>query len=128
MCIVLPFVLGTLLAQASPLASDNNNTMTRRLEVLVMAMKICDRQYEDISQLCEVVTKMLSRQLPIDARKSSGFEWSDIIARQPTFYSHAALTIDMAISKGRLPFDSEVTNQIGGGLSSLDPSLASRSL
>lgn len=118
----LPLILTALDLKMS---SDPAEATARRLEleVYVEAMRLYRKRYDGTEQLSSIVEKLLHDAEPetrricsasgastperslVLSRKSK--DWSDILNQRPKVYLRLTLALDMALSRGKFPEESD---------------------
>lgn len=118
----LPLILTALDLK---LSSDPTEATARRrqLEVYVEAMRLYRKRYDGTEQLSSVVERLLNDAEPetrricstsgtstperslVLSRKSK--DWRDILNQRPKFYLRLTLALDMALSRGRFPDETD---------------------
>lgn len=106
-----------------PLSPANANTQVARkqqqLNVLIEAMKTYTPQYDGVDWVSEAIRHIINlAQLDPDPaghnpssapphspskQLATTVDWTDILASHPSAYLRLALTVDLSLSKGRLP-------------------------
>ncbi|PNH44324.1 hypothetical protein VD0004_g3339 [Verticillium dahliae] len=132
-CTALPLVLHILDVKLSSSAQRSSgssaidpNTQSalkqHRLNILIEAMKTYQPQYDGVDLVSETIRHIVNlAQIdpPADgannqADGSAISDWTDILASQPSSYLRLALTMDLALSKGRLPEDGDFPVSLRG--------------
>ncbi|KAM0276846.1 hypothetical protein ACHAQH_006322 [Verticillium albo-atrum] len=132
-CTALPLVLHILDVKLSSSAQWSSGSSTidpntqsalkqHRLNILIEAMKTYQPQYDGVDLVSETIRHIVNlAQLdpPADgANNQAGgaaiSDWTDILASQPSSYLRLALTMDLALSKGRLPEDGDFPVSLRG--------------
>ncbi|KAH9903732.1 hypothetical protein F4778DRAFT_735304 [Xylariomycetidae sp. FL2044] len=102
-----------------------------RLDILIEAMKTYQPQYDGVDYVSETIRHIINlAQLdpPADSTTnpasllstrgnsshSSISDWTDILASQPGCYLRLAMTMDLSLSKGRLPEESDFPESLRG--------------
>ncbi|GJC84405.1 cutinase transcription factor 1 beta [Colletotrichum liriopes] len=127
-CTALPLVLHILDVKLSASSrSFDPNTQSalkqHRLNILIEAMKTYQPQYDGVDWVSETIRHIVNLA-QIDSPppgETSGSEgsaviadWTDILASQPSSYLRLALTMDLSLSKGRLPEDGDFPVSLRG--------------
>jgi hypothetical protein len=115
-------ILDAKLSSPSSALSIDANTQgalkQHRLNILIEAMKTYQPQYDGVDWVSETIRHIVNiAQLdtPHATSGRSGIsDWTDILASQPTFYLRLALTMDLSLSKGRLPEDGDFPVSLQG--------------
>jgi hypothetical protein len=131
----LPLVLHILDAKLSPSSktgmpwdpSAQSALKQHRLNILIEAMKTYQPQYDGVDWVSETIRHIVNlAQLDTSSptpKNSVISDWTDILASQPSFYLRLALTMDLSLSKGRLPSDGDfplsLRGLFAGGISPL---------
>ncbi|KAL2755720.1 hypothetical protein ACRALDRAFT_1082152 [Sodiomyces alcalophilus JCM 7366] len=130
-CTALPLVLhildvklsapSTPFSKQSPSSSGDPNTSSavkqNRLNILIEAMKTYQPQYDGVDQVSETIRHIVNLaqlDLPPTAPTRPISDWTDILASQPSSYLRLALTMDLSLSKGRLPEDRDFPASLRG--------------
>ncbi|TDZ46012.1 Cutinase transcription factor 1 beta [Colletotrichum trifolii] len=127
-CTALPLVLHILdvkLAASSRSFDPNTQSALKqhRLNILIEAMKTYQPQYDGVDWVSETIRHIVNlAQLdspPGDTGSPSEggaviADWTDILASQPSSYLRLALTMDLSLSKGRLPEDGDFPVSLRG--------------
>ncbi|KAL0934747.1 fungal specific transcription factor domain-containing protein [Colletotrichum truncatum] len=127
-CTALPLVLHILdVKLASSSRSFDPNTQSalkqHRLNILIEAMKTYQPQYDGVDWVSEAIRHIVNlAQLDPPAGESGNAnegstvntDWTDILASQPSSYLRLALTMDLSLSKGRLPEDGDFPVSLRG--------------
>ncbi|GKT75042.1 fungal specific transcription factor domain-containing protein [Colletotrichum tofieldiae] len=127
-CTALPLVLHILDVKLSASSrSFDPNTQSalkqHRLNILIEAMKTYQPQYDGVDWVSETIRHIVNlAQIdsppPGETRGSEGSaviaDWTDILASQPSSYLRLALTMDLSLSKGRLPEDGDFPVSLRG--------------
>ncbi|KAJ2893738.1 Cutinase transcription factor 1 beta [Zalerion maritima] len=111
-----PALPGTGGASDDPFDRNNSQTALKqhRLNILIEAMKTYHPQYDGVEWVSQTIRHILSLaqldsarsgQLSIGSGGGGISDWTDILASHPSFYLRLALTMDLSLSKGRLPED-----------------------
>jgi hypothetical protein len=90
-----------------------------RLNILIEAMKTYQPQYDGVDYISETIrhiVKLAQLDTPAapEASASSIAEWTDILASQPGCYLRLAMTMDLSLSKGRLPEETDFPASLQG--------------
>jgi hypothetical protein len=89
-----------------------------RLNILIEAMKTYQPQYDGVDYVSETIRHIVTlAQLDTPAAPSSANhinDWQDILASQPGSYLRLAMTMDLSLSKGRLPEESDFPASLRG--------------
>lgn len=121
-CTALPLLLHVLGAEISSsiYGGDSNhvNTMKHRLHILQKAMETYQFQYEGIDWISEAINRVVNlartgsgsptgaSRIGVNRRSPvKGEGWLGALMFQPGWYLRLAFTVDLALSKGRLPED-----------------------
>ncbi|KAK1996476.1 fungal-specific transcription factor domain-containing protein [Colletotrichum falcatum] len=127
-CTALPLVLHILDVKLSASSrSFDPNTQSalkqHRLNILIEAMKIYQPQYDGVDWISETIRHIVNlAQIesppPGEPQNAGGraviVDWTDILASQPSSYLRLALTMDLSLSKGRLPEDGDFPFSLRG--------------
>ncbi|KAK6215270.1 fungal specific transcription factor domain-containing protein [Colletotrichum tabaci] len=128
-CTALPLVLHILDVKLSASSrSFDPNTQSalkqHRLNILIEAMKTYQPQYDGVDWVSETIRHIVNlAQIdappPGEAKDTSEdsaviADWTDILASQPSSYLRLALTMDLSLSKGRLPEDGDFPVSLRG--------------
>ncbi|KAK1987549.1 fungal-specific transcription factor domain-containing protein [Colletotrichum cereale] len=128
-CTALPLVLHILDVKLSASSrSFDPNTQSalkqHRLNILIEAMKTYQPQYDGVDWVSETIRHIVNlAQIespppgggPKHAEGSAVIaDWTDILASQPSSYLRLALTMDLSLSKGRLPEDGDFPVSLRG--------------
>ncbi|KAK2017174.1 fungal-specific transcription factor domain-containing protein [Colletotrichum eremochloae] len=127
-CTALPLVLHILDVKLSASSrSFDPNTQSalkqHRLNILIEAMKTYQPQYDGVDWVSETIRHIINLA-QIDSPPQGGpknsegraaiADWTDILASQPSSYLRLALTMDLSLSKGRLPEDGDFPVSLRG--------------
>jgi hypothetical protein len=89
-----------------------------RLNILIEAMKTYQPQYDGVDYVSETIRHIVTlAQLDTPAPPSIANpinDWQDILASQPGSYLRLAMTMDLSLSKGRLPEESDFPASLRG--------------
>lgn len=93
-----------------------------RLNILIEAMKTYQPQFDGVDYVSEAIRHIVNlaqlESMPNGARAiESGqpiTDWTDILSSQPGFYLRIVLTMDLALSKGRLPDEADFPVSLRG--------------
>ncbi|KAH8682212.1 hypothetical protein BX600DRAFT_492282 [Xylariales sp. PMI_506] len=90
-----------------------------RLNILIEAMKTYEPQYDGVDYVSETIRHIVTlAQLDTPAPPSSTpsiiSDWQDILASQPGCYLRLAMTMDLSLSKGRLPEEADFPASLRG--------------
>ena len=107
------------------LGSDPNSQSAvkqHRLNILIEAMRTYQPQFDGVDYVSEAIRHIVNlaqlESMPHGARAiESGqpiTEWADILSSQPGFYLRIVLTMDLALSKGRLPDETDFPVSLRG--------------
>ncbi|OHE99847.1 fungal specific transcription factor domain-containing protein [Colletotrichum orchidophilum] len=128
-CTALPLVLHILDVKLSASSrSFDPNTQSalkqHRLNILIEAMKTYQPQYDGVDWVSETIRHIVNlAQIDSPARGETAnatpggaviADWTDILASQPSSYLRLALTMDLSLSKGRLPEDGDFPVSLQG--------------
>ncbi|KAM0335495.1 hypothetical protein ACHAQA_000543 [Verticillium albo-atrum] len=132
-CTALPLVLHILdvkLSSSAQRASGSSqldpNTQSalkqHRLNILIEAMKTYQPQYDGVDWVSDTIRHIVNLaelDPPKDGANAPAggaaiSDWTDILASQPSSYLRLALTMDLALSKGRLPEDADFPVSLRG--------------
>ncbi|KAK2043777.1 fungal-specific transcription factor domain-containing protein [Colletotrichum somersetense] len=127
-CTALPLVLHILDVKLSASSrSFDPNTQSalkqHRLNILIEAMKIYQPQYDGVDWISETIRHIINlaqiESPPAGEPKNTHgsaviVDWTDILASQPSLYLRLALTMDLSLSKGRLPEDGDFPVSLRG--------------
>ncbi|EFQ31898.1 fungal specific transcription factor domain-containing protein [Colletotrichum graminicola M1.001] len=127
-CTALPLVLHILDVKLSASSrSFDPNTQSalkqHRLNILIEAMKIYQPQYDGVDWVSETIRHIVNLaqidspppgELKNSGGKAAIVDWTDILASQPSSYLRLALTMDLSLSKGRLPEDGDFPVNLRG--------------
>ncbi|KAF6811795.1 fungal specific transcription factor domain-containing protein [Colletotrichum sojae] len=127
-CTALPLVLHILDVKLSASSrSFDPNTQSalkqHRLNILIEAMKTYQPQYDGVDWVSETIRHIVNlAQLDPPAGEAANpaeggpviADWTDILASQPSSYLRLALTMDLSLSKGRLPEDGDFPVSLRG--------------
>ncbi|OLN92820.1 Cutinase transcription factor 1 beta 1 [Colletotrichum chlorophyti] len=127
-CTALPLVLHILDVKLSASSrSFDPNTQSalkqHRLNILIEAMKTYQPQYDGVDWVSETIRHIINlAQIDSPPAGESGdgegsaviADWTDILASQPSSYLRLALTMDLSLSKGRLPEDGDFPVSLRG--------------
>ena len=109
--------------QATPLTSSA--LKQHRLNILIEAMKTYQPQYDGVDWVSETIRHIVNlAQLdgPAGARPNmtdtAPSDWTDILASNPSWYVRLALTMDLALSKNRMPEERDFPASLRGMFSS----------
>lgn len=123
-CTALPLLLHVLGAEISSSvhAKDYNhsNLMEHRLKVLRTAMETYQFQYEGVDWISDTINRVitLARAGSISTAGASlqssmgGKDWTGMFIFPPDWYLWLAFTVDVALSKGRLPEEQDFFRSI----------------
>ncbi|KAH6972114.1 hypothetical protein BKA56DRAFT_677088 [Ilyonectria sp. MPI-CAGE-AT-0026] len=132
-CLATPLALHVMTARLSclskelafdPLSGSNSVSVTNqnRLDVLVEAMKTFVPQYDGVEWVKEVARHVanlaqINSQSLCQADRASITDWSQMLTSQPNTYLRMTWTVDVCMSKGRLPeerdFPAWLRDQLG---------------
>ncbi|KXH28395.1 fungal specific transcription factor domain-containing protein [Colletotrichum simmondsii] len=128
-CTALPLVLHILDVKLSASSrSFDPNTQSalkqHRLNILIEAMKTYQPQYDGVDWVSETIRHIVNlaqieSPAPGDSANATPggaviADWTDILASQPSSYLRLALTMDLSLSKGRLPEDGDFPVSLRG--------------
>ncbi|KAF5519523.1 Cutinase transcription factor 1 beta [Colletotrichum aenigma] len=128
-CTALPLVLHILDVKLSASSrSFDPNTQSalkqHRLNILIEAMKTYQPQYDGVDWVSETIRHIVNLaqidsatgEAPASANEGGAViaDWTDILASQPSSYLRLALTMDLSLSKGRLPEDGDFPVSLRG--------------
>ncbi|KAK6194045.1 hypothetical protein LQW54_011847 [Pestalotiopsis sp. IQ-011] len=125
-CTALPLVLHIIDVKLSsynknnaPFGSNPQEVVKQhRLNILIEAMKTYQPQYDGVDYVSETIRHIVTlAQLDTPAAPSSANhinDWQDILASQPGSYLRLAMTMDLSLSKGRLPEESDFPASLRG--------------
>lgn len=89
-----------------------------RLNILIEAMKTYQPQYDGVDYVSETIRHIVTlAQLDTPAPPTIAnpiSDWQDILASQPGSYLRLAMTMDLSLSKGRLPEESDFPASLRG--------------
>lgn len=118
-CLATPLALHVMTARLSclskeltfdPLSGSNSVSVTNqsRLDVLVEAMKTFVPQYDGVEWVKEVARHVanlaqINSQSLCQADRASITDWGQMLTSQPNTYLRMTWTVDVCMSKGRLP-------------------------
>jgi hypothetical protein len=127
-CTALPLVLYILDVKLSSLRSsvqvaDGQAALKQhRLNILIEAMKTYQPQYDGVDKISDTIRHIVGlAQLDGIPPDNGGKirDWSDILTSHPSLYLRLALTMDLSLSKDRLPeegdFPASLRGLLGGG-------------
>ncbi|KAI1855664.1 hypothetical protein JX265_006067 [Neoarthrinium moseri] len=123
----LPLVLHIIDVKLSTYNKNNTSVISRpqdavkqhRLNILIEAMKTYQPQYDGVDYVSETIRHIVTlAQLDTPAPPSSTSnnitDWQDILSSQPGCYLRLAMTMDLSLSKGRLPEESDFPASLRG--------------
>lgn len=121
----LPLVLHILDVKLSShnKSSSSNPLKQHRLNILIQAMKSFQPQYDGVDYISETIRHIvnltqLDTPAPLPTAKTATTtnisDWTDILASQPGCYLRLAMTMDLSLSKGRLPDESDFPDSLRG--------------
>ncbi|WYZ43857.1 hypothetical protein EsH8_VII_000293 [Colletotrichum jinshuiense] len=128
-CTALPLVLHILdvkLSASSRSFDPNTHSALKqhRLNILIEAMKTYQPQYDGVDWVSETIRHIVNlAQIdspPVGESENAHedgaviADWTDILASQPSSYLRLALTMDLSLSKGRLPDDGDFPVSLRG--------------
>lgn len=120
-CTALPLVLNILNIKLSPPIENGPNIASiikqHQGDTLIEIMKIYWLQYDGVDWVSKIVRHIVDlAQLVRPKVKSSNstINWTDIFAFRPSSYLRLVLTLDLSLSKGRLPQDSDFPHNLRG--------------
>lgn len=136
-CTALPLVLYILDVKLSSLRSASSSLQSsqvadgqaalkqHRLNILIEAMKTYQPQYDGVDKISDTIRHIVGLAqldgIPPDNGQGGGKirDWSDILTSHPSLYLRLALTMDLSLSKDRLPeegdFPASLRGLLGGG-------------
>lgn len=109
-CTALPLVLDTLNLKLSPANSNDDMDAQHQGNTLVEIMKTYLPRYDGVDWVSEIVrhiVTLVQSMRPKLERSHSTANWTDIFAVQPGSYLRLVLTLDLSLSKGKLPHNSD---------------------
>lgn len=117
-CTALPLVLNILNIKLSPPRENGPNIIKHHQgNTLIEMMKTYGPQYDGVDWVSEIVRHIVGlAQLvrPKVRSSNSTIYWTDIFAFRPSSYLRLVLTLDLSLSKGRLPQDSDFPHSLRG--------------
>ncbi|KAF4121751.1 Fungal specific transcription factor domain, partial [Geosmithia morbida] len=128
-CMTLPLALNILDVKLSANKKEKNKTLDsnvasdskqHRLNILIEAMRTYQPQYDGVDWVSEIVCHIAYlAQFGGRNQETSGLQngindWTDIIASQPGWYLRLALSLDLSLSKSRLPEDGDFPVSLRG--------------
>jgi hypothetical protein len=103
---------------SSALSNPQEVAKQNRLNILIEAMKTYQPQYDGVDYVSETIRHIVTlAQLDTPAPPSASntiSDWTDILASQPGCYLRLAMTMDLSLSKGRLPEESDFPASLRG--------------
>ncbi|CAG9983664.1 unnamed protein product [Clonostachys byssicola] len=114
-CALLPLFLNIVDIKLFSTSADSDDValMLRKeqLNILVKVMDIYTPRYDGVDWIKEILHHTSSitqlKELSTVSSRQVKLNWSDIFAFQPRLYLRLALSLDLSLSKGRLPKDSD---------------------
>ncbi|KAH7142098.1 fungal-specific transcription factor domain-containing protein [Dactylonectria macrodidyma] len=112
--ILLPLMLNILDVKLSPPPrteldqTQTSGTRPQQLNILIQFMRVYWPRYDGVEWVSEIIRHIIELAQLDEAkvrRKTSSVNWADIFAFQPRSYLRLVLTLDLSLSKGRLPDD-----------------------
>ncbi|KAK9777243.1 putative Zn(2)-C6 fungal-type domain-containing protein [Seiridium cardinale] len=125
-CTALPLVLHIIDVKLSTynknttsvISSSQQAVKQHRLNILIEAMKTYQPQYDGVDYVSETIRHIVTlAQLDTPAPPAVSNpikDWQDILASQPGCYLRLAMTMDLSLSKGRLPEESDFPASLRG--------------
>lgn len=120
-CTALPLVLNILNIKLHPPIENGPDIASvikqHQGDTLIEIMKAYWPQYDGVDWVNEIVRHIVDlAQLVRPKVKSSNstINWTDIFAFRPSSYLRLVLTLDLSLSKGRLPRDSDFPHRLRG--------------
>ncbi|KAH6651705.1 hypothetical protein BKA67DRAFT_679981 [Truncatella angustata] len=125
-CTALPLVLHIIDVKLSTYNKSTSSAITtpqqavkqHRLNILIEAMKTYQPQYDGVDYVSETIRHIVTlAQLDTPAPPSVTNpinDWQDILASQPGCYLRLAMTMDLSLSKGRLPEEADFPASLRG--------------
>jgi hypothetical protein len=124
-CTALPLVLHILDVKLTALTSPSHLPQgiptgeaalkQHRLNILIEAMKTYQPQYDGVDKISDTIRHIVNlAQLDGggDGRKIK--DWTDILTSHPSLYLRLALTMDLSLSKDRLPVEGDFPASLRG--------------
>ncbi|EEU34405.1 uncharacterized protein NECHADRAFT_21539, partial [Fusarium vanettenii 77-13-4] len=112
--IVLPLVLNILDVKLSPPPTaepdqaHTSGATQQQLNTLIQFMRVYWPRYDGVEWVSEIIRhiiKLAQLDEPSVRRSSLNVNWADMFAFQPRSYLRLVLSLDLSLSKGRLPQD-----------------------